>query len=155
MSLFTCLWKDEAGVLLSSEAVVVGTVAVVGLTAGLSAISTAVNEELKDVAFAIRSLDQSYTVPERKGCGAWTAGSTYRQEPIKTSFRKLNAVVKKAEKQEKAQADRLRQQLERQNREAARKSSKQKNSTRKKQKSKKSDPKDGAKTRSKKRSSTT
>ncbi len=51
------LWKDEAGVILSAEAVLVGTVAVIGLSTGLSVVATSVNEELKDVGFAIRSLD--------------------------------------------------------------------------------------------------
>ena len=63
MRILSTLWNDEAGVLLSAEAVVVGTVAVVGLTAGLSTVATSVNEELKDVAYAIRSLDQSYSIP--------------------------------------------------------------------------------------------
>jgi hypothetical protein len=116
MKLFRRLWSDEAGVLVSAEAVVVGTVGIIGLTAGLSAVSTAVNEELKDMAFAIRSLDQSYSVPGMKGCGAWTAGSCYQQEPVKESLKELNTVVDKAERQEKQQADRLRQQLERQER---------------------------------------
>jgi hypothetical protein len=74
MNLFAKLWRDEAGVLLSAEAVVVGTVAVVGLTTGLTVVAKSVNEELQDVAFAIRSLDQSYSIPAIEGCGARTAG---------------------------------------------------------------------------------
>lgn len=114
MCLFSKLWRDEAGVLLSAEAVVVGTVAVVGLTTGLTVVAKSVNEELQDVAFAIRSLDQSYSIPAQDGCGAHTAGSTFTQEPVEKSFDELREVVKTAEQEEqkaKSQAERLQQQI--------------------------------------------
>ena len=111
MNLFAKLWRDEAGVLLSAEAVVVGTVAVVGLTTGLTVVAKSVNEELQDVAFAIRSLDQSYSIPAIEGCGARTAGSSFQQEPVKESLAELTAVMEKAEKEEKTQAERLQQQM--------------------------------------------
>jgi hypothetical protein len=111
MNFFAKLWHDEAGVLLSAEAVVVGTVAVVGLTTGLTVVAKSVNEELQDVAFAIRSLDQSYSIPAIEGCGARTAGSSFQQEPVKESLAELTAVIEKAEKEEKTQAERLEQQM--------------------------------------------
>jgi hypothetical protein len=111
MNLFAKLWRDEAGVLLSAEAVVVGTIAVVGLTTGLTVVAKAVNEELQDVAFAIRSLDQSYSIPAIESCGARTAGSSFTQEPVKKSLAELTTVIEKAEKEEKTQADRLEQQM--------------------------------------------
>lgn len=114
MRILAKLWTDESGVLLSAEAVVVGTVAVVGLTAGLSAVATAVNEELKDVSFAIRSLDQSYEIPAQEGCGARTAGSSFKQQPVEKSLHELCEVFRKAEKEEKAQSERLKQQVQEQ-----------------------------------------
>ena len=111
MNLLAKLWRDEAGVMLSAEAVVVGTVAVVGLTTGLTVVAKAVNEELQDVAFAIRSLDQSYSIPAIEGCGARTAGSSFKQEPVKKSLDELTTVIEKAEKEEKTQAERLQQQM--------------------------------------------
>jgi hypothetical protein len=111
MNLFAKLWRDEAGVLLSAEAVVVGTVAVVGLTTGLTVVAKSVNEELQDVAFAIRSLDQSYSIPAIEGCGARTAGSSFTQEPVKKSLAELTTVIEKAEKEEKTQAERMEQQM--------------------------------------------
>jgi hypothetical protein len=111
MNLFAKLWRDEAGVLLSAEAVVVGTVAVVGLTTGLTVVAKSVNEELQDVAFAIRSLDQSYSIPAIEGCGARTAGSSFQQEPVKKSLAELCEVIEKAEKEEKTQAERMEQQM--------------------------------------------
>ena len=110
MNLFAKLWHDEAGLLLSAEAVVVGTVAVVGLTTGLTVVAKSVNEELQD-AFAIRSLDQSYSIPAIEGCGAKTAGSSFQQEPVKESLAELTVVIEKAEKEEKTQAERLQQQM--------------------------------------------
>lgn len=97
MKLLTKLWSDEGGAILSSELVLVGTVGVIGATVGLNAISTAVNEELEDVAFAIRSLDQSYTIPATSGCGAWTAGSSFQQEPVKESLRELEEQIDRDE----------------------------------------------------------
>jgi hypothetical protein len=114
MRLFSKLWCDEAGVLLSAEAVVVGTVAVVGLTTGLTVVAKSVNEELQDVAFAIRSFDQSYSIPAQEGCGAHTAGSTFEQEPVEKSLDELREVVQTAEQEEqkaKSQAERLEQQM--------------------------------------------
>lgn len=117
------LWRDDAGVILSAEAVVVGTVAVVGLTAGMSVLATSVNEELKDVGMAIRSLDQSYVIPPQEGCGAKTAGSSFTQQPVEKSLRELQEVYRKAEKSEKQQAERLREQMEKSRREEEKKKS--------------------------------
>ena len=116
MHLFSRLWKDEHGFLLSAEAVVVGTIAVVGLTTGLSVVAKSVNEELQDVAFAIRSLDQSYRIPAQEGCGAMTAGSSFKQEPVERSLDELSDVVRTAEKKKKAQAERIEQKLKDQKR---------------------------------------
>jgi hypothetical protein len=114
MRLFSKLWNDENGVLLSAEAVVVGTVAVVGLTTGLTVVARSVSEELQDVAFAIRSLDQSYSIPAQEGCGARTAGSSFTQEPVEKSIDELCEVIRKGEKPEKAQAERLQEKIKEQ-----------------------------------------
>ncbi len=45
--------------------------------AGLTTVAQAVNEELRDVARALRSLDQSYAIRGFQGCGAATAGSVF------------------------------------------------------------------------------
>lgn len=86
MSLFRKLWHDEAGVILSAEAVLVGTVGVIGVVAGLSTISHAIDGELRDTAFAIRSLDQSYYYRGHVGCHSWTAGSCFIQRPVQESL---------------------------------------------------------------------
>ena len=106
MGIFSELWSDEAGVIMSAEAVVLGTVGVVGLTAGLSVAAKAVNSELQDLGFAIRSLDQSYEIPATHGCGAYTAGSSFKQEPVEKSLAILCDIARKAEKADKEEASR-------------------------------------------------
>ena len=80
------LWQDECGLILSAEVVTIGTLGVLGAVVGLSAASTAVDQELKEFAGAIRSLDQSYGYVGHQSCRAWTAGSFYRQQDVKQSL---------------------------------------------------------------------
>jgi hypothetical protein len=105
MNLWNRLWRDVAGSVLTTEAVLVGTVGVVGVVAGVSTLSRAVDEELKDVGFAIRSLDQSYGYCGQRGCCAWTAGSCFTQPCVDDSLVEL-------EEQSEADADAIRQRLE-------------------------------------------
>lgn len=135
MRLFKKLWKDEAGVLLSAEAAIVGTVGVVALGTGMSVVGSAVNEELKEVGYAIRSLDQSYSIPSRKGCnGAWTAGSEFKQQPVEESLRELKEVEHEAEAAAKKQSKRLKERVQKQKkREAERKRRQQKRKKKQKQ----------------------
>lgn len=62
MNLFRILWTDETGVVLTAETVMLGTVGVLAMTAGVGAMSSAMNEELADVSRAFRSFDQSFQV---------------------------------------------------------------------------------------------
>jgi len=87
------LWADEAGYILSAEAVTVGTIGVVGATVGIGAVSESVNQELKETAYAIRSLDQSYCIPAQYGCGAWTAGSCFVQQDVEEARADLGLYI--------------------------------------------------------------
>ncbi|MFG0334948.1 MAG: hypothetical protein ACF8TS_16450 [Maioricimonas sp. JB049] len=87
------LWRDECGAVLSAEVVLLGTLGVIGATVGLSALSKSVNDELTELAFAIRSLDQSYCYEGRTGCRSWTAGSCYIQPPVEESLAELGVYV--------------------------------------------------------------
>jgi len=89
MRLFHALWHDEAGAVLTAEMVLVGSVAVLGATVGLSTVATAVNEELKEFGYAIRSLDQSYGFVGQSSCRAWTAGSYYTQPRVEVALAEL------------------------------------------------------------------
>ena len=91
MQLVNDLWRDEYGLILSAEAVMVGTVGVLGAVVGMNMASTAIDEELKEFAFAIRSLDQSYGYVGHQSCRAWSAGSSYRQPDVQVSLNDLCA----------------------------------------------------------------
>jgi hypothetical protein len=86
---FQDLWQDECGLVLSAEVVTIGTLGVLGAVVGLNAASTAVDQELKEFAGAIRSLDQSYGFVGHQSCRAWTAGSYYRQADVQQSISDL------------------------------------------------------------------
>ncbi len=83
------LWQDECGLILSAEAVMIGTLGVLGAVVGLNAAGTAVDQELKEFAGAIRSLDQSYGYVGHQSCRAWTAGSYYRQPDVQHALSDL------------------------------------------------------------------
>ncbi len=85
------LWQDEFGLILSAEAVTVGTLGVLGAVVGLNMASTAVDDELKDFAYAIRSLDQSFGFAGRQSCKAWSAGSSFQQQDVQVSLNDLCA----------------------------------------------------------------
>ena len=53
-------WKDECGFIVSSELVLIATICVIGLIAGLVEIQWAVVGELNDVSDALGSLNQTY-----------------------------------------------------------------------------------------------
>lgn len=76
------LWQkfmaDEAGVVVSSEIALVGTVGVLGMVVGLEAITSSVNSELNDFASAIGALDQSYNFRSTAKLGhAWARGAGF------------------------------------------------------------------------------
>ena len=54
------LWNDEAGVILSAELVLISTILVLGMVAGLVELQCAVVAELSDLSSAFGNLDQSY-----------------------------------------------------------------------------------------------
>jgi len=97
-NLWKALWVDESGMILSAEAALLGTVGIVGATVGLSAARHSVNEELKEMAFAFRSLDQSFSFQGEKSEFAWTAGSSYRQPDVAASREKLQEQIERQEK---------------------------------------------------------
>jgi hypothetical protein len=60
-NMFQGFLRSEDGFLLSSEALLIGTIAVIGLLVGLVTIRDSVVQELGDFGQAISLLDQSYT----------------------------------------------------------------------------------------------
>ena len=71
------LWLEDDGFVLSSEIIMYGTLGVIGVGAGYTALRDSVNSELTDVAKAIGSIDQSFWFAPVAGHSAWTAGSAF------------------------------------------------------------------------------
>ena len=58
---FTRFLRDESGLVITAELIMIITIAVISLTAGWGAVSQMLASELADVANAVGSLDQSYS----------------------------------------------------------------------------------------------
>ncbi|RMG37835.1 MAG: branched-chain amino acid aminotransferase [Planctomycetota bacterium] len=71
------LWRDDSGAIISSELVIVATIAVLAMVAGLSEVSQNVNNELEDVGAAFGSFNQSYQYSGVQGHFACPAGSSF------------------------------------------------------------------------------
>ncbi len=89
MNLIQQFWHDDRGAVLTAETVMVGSVAVLGSVVGLNAAASAVNDEMVEIASAIRSFDQSYVVSGQASCRAWSAGSYYIQPKVEVALQEL------------------------------------------------------------------
>ncbi len=76
-------WNEEAGLIVSTEFVLVLTICILGTIVGLSSVVVAVNEELQDTAHAIGVLNQSFGFTGFAGC---TKGAN----PISYTFGAVN-----------------------------------------------------------------
>lgn len=82
-NLFARLWRDDAGVIISAELVLILTIVVIGVIVGLVQVQHAVVAELNDVGLALSHLNQSYAftgfrgAPKWWGRTSWTAGSSF------------------------------------------------------------------------------
>lgn len=63
MKILKRLWADEVGVVMSAETVMLGTMGVLAMTAGVGTMATAVNSELGELGKAFRGFDQSFSAP--------------------------------------------------------------------------------------------
>jgi hypothetical protein len=80
MTLIKNLLNDEAGFVVSSELVLISTIAVIGLIAGLSTLRDGVVQELADVSGAIGNISQSYTYNSVTGHSSGTNGSAFQDQ---------------------------------------------------------------------------
>jgi hypothetical protein len=97
------LWQDECGAVLSAEAVLVATLGVAGAAVGMDAVSKSVNDELKDYAFAIRSLDQSFSLKSRRSEGVTLAGSSFQQASVEESHAAMRKQIAESEARQEQQ----------------------------------------------------
>ncbi len=77
MNLYTQLMNDDAGFIVSSELILVATIAVLSMLVGLSEVSNNINQELEDVGSAFASVNQGYQVRGFSGCKAVTYASSF------------------------------------------------------------------------------
>ncbi len=85
MSCLKRLWRDDAGVIISAEVVLILTIIVLGVIVGLVALRDAIVTEFHDIGLAISNLNQSYAFTGMAGCmkwggwgrTSWTAGSWF------------------------------------------------------------------------------
>jgi Flp pilus assembly pilin Flp len=59
---FLCFWEDETGVISVGQALLMLTVVVIGMIAGLATVRDQLVQEFGDMAVALESLDQSYSM---------------------------------------------------------------------------------------------
>jgi len=71
------LWNDTSGFVVSIELILIATISVIGLIAGLTAVRDGVVSELSDVAGSVQDLNQSYTYNGITGGSAAVAGSDF------------------------------------------------------------------------------
>lgn len=69
------LYQDEAGFVISSELVLVGTITVLSMVVGLSEVAFNVNQELEDVGAAFGSVNQGYFYNGTAGGNGTSQGS--------------------------------------------------------------------------------
>ncbi|MCA9186169.1 MAG: hypothetical protein R3E01_09400 [Pirellulaceae bacterium] len=78
MDVFHKLVNDDAGFIVSLELVLIATILVIGLIAGLAVVRDAIVSELSDVGGAIQDLNQSYRYSGVNSRSASTAGSSFQ-----------------------------------------------------------------------------
>jgi len=100
MRALKAFWIDDSGFVLSAEAVAVGTLGVVGAAVGAGAVAQSVNSELEEMAFALRSLDQSFSIPEQRIGKAFVAGSSFTQKPVAEAHEELRQQIERDRKAE-------------------------------------------------------
>lgn len=69
------LWNDEAGVILSAELVLIGTILVLGMLVGLVELQCSIVAELQDLSSAFGNLNQSYNI---SGFGSSKGGNQFK-----------------------------------------------------------------------------
>jgi Flp pilus assembly pilin Flp len=77
MRMFSRLWADDLGAVVSAELVLVLTILVLGMIVGLTSLRDQIVQELADVGAAIAAVNQSYSFSAISGHHSSTAGSSF------------------------------------------------------------------------------
>ena len=76
------LWRDERGIVISVELVLVTTLAVLSTVVGLSEATVALNAELNDISSAIGAMNQTYFATGFQALSTQSSGG----EVVKSGF---------------------------------------------------------------------
>ena len=77
MAIADQLWREDDGFIVSIELILLATIAVIGLIAGMAAVRDAVISELADVAGAIQDMNQCYSFFGIEGHSSSVCGSDF------------------------------------------------------------------------------
>src|SRR5262245_12196472 len=77
MKCLSRLWKEETGAILSAEIMLVASILVIGVIAGLASLRDSVVTELADVAQALANVNQSYSYSGTSGRHTFTGGGQF------------------------------------------------------------------------------
>jgi hypothetical protein len=71
------LWKEETGAILSAEVMLVASILVIGVIAGLASLRDSVTTELADLAQALANVNQSYSFSGVAGHHSFSGGGQF------------------------------------------------------------------------------
>ena len=74
--LFVKFWTDEAGAIIATEYLLLGSVVVVGGVSGMTNVRDAMNDEYKEYGNSVREIRQTYSAPAKKGSSGSAGGTT-------------------------------------------------------------------------------
>ena len=71
------LWNEETGAILSAEVMLVASILVIGVIAGLASLRDSVTTELADLAQALANVNQSYSFSGTQGHHVFNGGGQF------------------------------------------------------------------------------
>lgn len=77
MSILGRLWAEDAGFVISTEAIIILTMLICAAVVGWQSVREAIVSELADIGDAIAALDQSYSFAGFQGHSASCSGSVF------------------------------------------------------------------------------
>jgi Flp pilus assembly pilin Flp len=77
MRMFLRLWNEETGAILSAEVMLVASILVVGVIAGLASLRDSIVTELADVAQAVANVNQSFSFSGVAGHHTFSGGGSF------------------------------------------------------------------------------
>lgn len=69
-------WSDEAGAVIATEYLMLGSIVAVGSAAGMAEMRDAMTDEYKEFGNSIREVRQQYSVPAMQGGSGSRGGTT-------------------------------------------------------------------------------